>query len=198
MMIEPRTSTPRSGRCAGWRSTAACDSYAREVSAPGRKRQTRLIALRVALDVDLIVVIALALVVLGRRRWLKRQAGEFPGAIRVTRGDIDGLGPKWKRGFGRWVRDVLFGREKRTWYEIAAAADRRPSERTSTPYFERSDEAPQDARPSDDAHGGAVVAPSETASGRSGSASRFLPLSSVHPLRADCTVEDAEWTHPSG
>ena len=31
-----------------------------------------------------------------------------------------------------------------------------------------------------------------------GSASRFLPLSSVHPLRADCTVEEAEWTHPAG
>ena len=22
-------------------------------------------------------------------------------------GDVSGLGPKWKRGYGRWVRDVL-------------------------------------------------------------------------------------------
>jgi hypothetical protein len=41
------------------------------------------------------------------RRWLKRQPGEFAGAIRVSGGDVDGLSPKWKRGSGRWVRDVL-------------------------------------------------------------------------------------------
>ena len=44
---------------------------------------------------------------LGRRRWLKRQPGEFAGAIRVSGGSFDGLKPKWKRGSGRWVRDVL-------------------------------------------------------------------------------------------
>lgn len=66
-----------------------------------------LIALLVVLGVDLIVVVALASLVLGRRRWLKRQPGEFTGAIRVSSGDIDGLSPKWKRGSGRWVRDVL-------------------------------------------------------------------------------------------
>jgi hypothetical protein len=66
-----------------------------------------LIALLVVLGVDLIVVVALASFVLGRRRWLKRQPGEFTGAIRVSSGDIDGLSRKWKRGSGRWVRDVL-------------------------------------------------------------------------------------------
>lgn len=66
-----------------------------------------LIALLVVLGVDLIVVVGFAVMVLGRRRWLKRQPGEFAGAIRVTSGEIDGLGPKWKRGSGRWVRDVL-------------------------------------------------------------------------------------------
>ena len=66
-----------------------------------------LIALLVVLGVDLIVVVAFAALVLGRRRWLKRQPGEFAGAIRVSSGDIDGLSPKWKRGSGRWVRDVL-------------------------------------------------------------------------------------------
>lgn len=66
-----------------------------------------LIALLIVLGVDLIVVVAVAAFVFGRRRWLKRQPGEFAGAIRVSGGDVDGLSPKWKRGSGRWVRDVL-------------------------------------------------------------------------------------------
>ena len=66
-----------------------------------------LIALLVVLGVDLIVVAAFAAFVFGRRRWLKRQPGEFAGAIRVSSGDVDGLSPKWKRGSGRWVRDVF-------------------------------------------------------------------------------------------
>ena len=66
-----------------------------------------LIALLVVLGVDLIVVVAFAVLVLGRRRWLKRQPGEFAGAIRVSSGGIDGLGSKWMRGSGRWVHDVL-------------------------------------------------------------------------------------------
>jgi hypothetical protein len=66
-----------------------------------------LIALLVLLGVDLIVVVVLAALLLGRRRWVKRQPGVFAGAIRVTSGAVDGLGPRWKRGYGRWVRDVL-------------------------------------------------------------------------------------------
>lgn len=66
-----------------------------------------LIALLALLGVDLIVIVGLLAIGLGRRRWLKRQPGEFAGAIRVTSGDLPGLGPKWKRGSGRWVRDVL-------------------------------------------------------------------------------------------
>jgi hypothetical protein len=66
-----------------------------------------LIALLVVLGVDLIVIVVLVALLLGRRRWVKRQPGEFAGAIRVTSGEVDGLGPKWKRGSGRWVRDVL-------------------------------------------------------------------------------------------
>jgi hypothetical protein len=64
-------------------------------------------ALLIALGVELIVIVAFATLVLGRRRWLKKQPGTFAGAIRVSSGDIDGLKPKWKRGSGRWVRDVL-------------------------------------------------------------------------------------------
>ncbi len=66
-----------------------------------------LIALLIVLGVDLIVVVAFAAFMFGRRRWLKRQPGEFAGAIRVSGGDVDGLSRKWKRGSGRWVRDVL-------------------------------------------------------------------------------------------
>jgi hypothetical protein len=66
-----------------------------------------VIALLAVLGVDLIVIAVFAVFMFGRRRWLKRQPGEFAGAIRVSSGDVDGLGPKWKRGSGRWIRDVL-------------------------------------------------------------------------------------------
>jgi hypothetical protein len=66
-----------------------------------------LIALLAILGVDLIVIVIFAAAVLGRRRWLKQQTGEFFGAVRVTRGDVHGLKPTWKRGSGRWVREVL-------------------------------------------------------------------------------------------
>lgn len=66
-----------------------------------------LIALLALLGVDLIVIVVLLVLVLGRRRWLKRQPGEFTGAIRVVHGEVEGLGRKWKRGSGRWIRDVL-------------------------------------------------------------------------------------------
>lgn len=66
-----------------------------------------LIALLAVLGVDLIVIVAIAALVISRRRWVRRQDGAFRGAIRVTSGEIDGLGEKWRRGYGHWVRDVL-------------------------------------------------------------------------------------------
>jgi hypothetical protein len=66
-----------------------------------------LIALLAVLGVDLIVLVAFAALVLARKRWVKGQPDAFRGAIRVASGEIDGLGPKWRRGYGRWVRDVL-------------------------------------------------------------------------------------------
>ena len=66
-----------------------------------------LIALLVLLGVDLIVVVVLLAVVLSRKRWVSHQKGAFRGAIRVVDGEVPGLGVKWKRGYGRWVRDVL-------------------------------------------------------------------------------------------
>ena len=66
-----------------------------------------LIALLVVLGVDLIYIVAFIGFVVARRRWVKRQPDAFAGAIRVSSGEIEGLGPKWKRGYGRRVRDVL-------------------------------------------------------------------------------------------
>jgi hypothetical protein len=66
-----------------------------------------LIALLAVLGVDLIVIVALVAVVLIRKRWVTRQPGAFRGAIRVADGEIDGFGTKWRRGYGRWIRDVL-------------------------------------------------------------------------------------------
>jgi len=66
-----------------------------------------LIALLAVLGVDLIVLVAFAAFVFARKRWVKRQPGSFRGVIRVASGQIDGLRPKWGRGYGHWVRDVL-------------------------------------------------------------------------------------------
>jgi hypothetical protein len=66
-----------------------------------------LIALLAVLGVDLIVIVVLLAFVFTRRRWVSRQPGAFRGAIRAVEGEVPGLGPTWKRGYGRWVRDVL-------------------------------------------------------------------------------------------
>ena len=66
-----------------------------------------LIALLALLGVNLIVIVAFVAFVFTRKRWVKRQPGAFPGAIRVAGGTVEGLKPKWRRGYGRWVRDVL-------------------------------------------------------------------------------------------
>jgi hypothetical protein len=66
-----------------------------------------VIALLAVLGVDLIVLVAFVAFVLSRKRWVRHQPGAFAGAIRTADGAIDGLGPNWHRGYGRWVRDVL-------------------------------------------------------------------------------------------
>jgi hypothetical protein len=66
-----------------------------------------LIALLAVLGVDLIVIVVLLAGVLARRRWVSQQPGVFKGAIRVVEGQVPGLGARWTRGYGRWVRDVL-------------------------------------------------------------------------------------------
>jgi Protein of unknown function (DUF2550) len=59
------------------------------------------------LGVDLIIIVGFVASVLSRKRWVMRQPGAFRGVIRVADGEVDGLGPTWHRGYGRWVRDVL-------------------------------------------------------------------------------------------
>jgi len=66
-----------------------------------------VIALLALLGVNLMVLVALVAVLVSRKRWVGHQPGAFRGVIRVGDGTIDGLGPKWHRGYGRWVRDVL-------------------------------------------------------------------------------------------
>ncbi|WP_213004665.1 DUF2550 family protein [Paractinoplanes toevensis] len=66
-----------------------------------------IIALLALIGVDLAVVVALLGATLSRRRWVSHQPGAFKGAIRVADGEVPGLHPKWTRGYGRWVRDVL-------------------------------------------------------------------------------------------
>jgi hypothetical protein len=65
------------------------------------------IALLAVLGVDLIVIVVLLGAVLSRRRWVSNQAGAFKGASRVVKGEVPGLSVKWKRGYGRWVGEVL-------------------------------------------------------------------------------------------
>jgi hypothetical protein len=66
-----------------------------------------LIALLAVLGVNLIVIVVLLAFVISRKRWVRQRPGVFKGAIRVADGEVEGVGAKWKRGYGRWVREVL-------------------------------------------------------------------------------------------
>jgi hypothetical protein len=66
-----------------------------------------LIALLALLGVDLAVLVVFVAIMLWRKRWVNHQPGAFRGAIKVGNGEVDGLSSKWRRGYGRWVRDVL-------------------------------------------------------------------------------------------
>ena len=90
-----------------------------------------LIALLVALGVDLIVLVAVATLVFGRKRWVRRRPGAFRAAIRAADGDVDGLAPKWRRGYGRWVRGVLVWTKAPLPVPHGGAARRRPGRVTS-------------------------------------------------------------------
>src|SRR5664279_5702036 len=65
-----------------------------------------LIALLALLGVNLIVIVVLLTGVLSRKRWITRQPAAFRGAVRIVDGEVPGLGVKWKRGYGRWVKEI--------------------------------------------------------------------------------------------
>jgi hypothetical protein len=95
------------------RTWSALDPHRQSPSAgyaapiPRGEHRGMVIALLALLGVDLIVIVALLVVVASRRRWVARQPGAFKGALRVVDGEVPGLGVKWRRGSGRWVRDAL-------------------------------------------------------------------------------------------
>jgi hypothetical protein len=66
-----------------------------------------LIAPFAVLGVDLVVIVVLVAVVLARKRWVSDEPGAFRGAIRITGSEVPGLGTRWMRGYGRWVREIL-------------------------------------------------------------------------------------------
>jgi len=66
-----------------------------------------LIAVLALLGIDLIVIVVFLGFVLGRKRWVRRQPGAFKGAIRLADGELEGISPQWRRGYGHWVRDVF-------------------------------------------------------------------------------------------
>ena len=66
-----------------------------------------LSALLAVLGVNLIVLVVLLAGVLARKRWVMRQPGVFRGAAREVSGERRGFHSKWRRGYGRWVHDIL-------------------------------------------------------------------------------------------
>ena len=66
-----------------------------------------LIALLALLGVNLIVIVVLLAGVLSRKRCITRQPGAFRGAVRIVDGEVPGMDVKWKRGYGRWVKEIL-------------------------------------------------------------------------------------------
>jgi hypothetical protein len=82
----------------------------RAIAAPAAVREARrmVIALLIALGVSLWVVLALVALMVLRRRWLKRQPGAFPCAMRSVHGDTSRVGRRrWRRGWCRRSDDLL-------------------------------------------------------------------------------------------
>jgi hypothetical protein len=118
--VSTRVSRRRLTRC-GW----SCDAYAEGVlplwgdaaSNHGRNavvpdaHRTELvpvlIALLALLGVNLALLACIVLAVLGRRRWVRSQSGSFAGVGHAISGDPGGMGSRPRRGYGRWVHDVL-------------------------------------------------------------------------------------------
>jgi hypothetical protein len=66
-----------------------------------------LIALLAVLGVDLIVLVALPRSSSRVSVGSSATPAHFAESSGVASGEVDGLRPKWSRGYGRWVRDIL-------------------------------------------------------------------------------------------
>jgi hypothetical protein len=81
-----------------------------------------LIAILIFLGIPIWFVIVLIGVAIMRRRWVKSRPGAFPCAARVASGRLDLIGDAWKRGFGRWERDVFIFAKVPSLHSFAAVA----------------------------------------------------------------------------
>ena len=66
-----------------------------------------VIALLAVLGVNLAVLGVIVIAALGRRKWVRRHSGSFGGVARAVSGDPHGFGSHPRRGYGRWVHDVM-------------------------------------------------------------------------------------------
>jgi hypothetical protein len=70
-----------------------------------------MVALIVLAVVVLGLVLALAALLVPRRRAVKARRGTFRGRLRVLEGEVEGLSTGWRDGYGCWARDVLVWEE---------------------------------------------------------------------------------------
>ena len=64
-----------------------------------------IIALLVLLGINLVVVVALLGLVLGRRRWVTRQPDVFRGVARGVSGEVHGFRPRWPTWWRKRLRE---------------------------------------------------------------------------------------------
>src|SRR4051794_3162115 len=89
-----------------------------------------LIALLALLGVNLIALVLFLAVALSRKRWVTRQPGSFPGKVRRLSGEIGGVRSKWRRGYGRWVGEILvWTKGPFFFWNVLVAVDRSEGER---------------------------------------------------------------------
>jgi hypothetical protein len=66
-----------------------------------------VIALLAVLGVNVAVLVVMVIAALGRRKWVRDHRGSFGGVARAVSGHPEGFGSRPRRGYGRWVHDVM-------------------------------------------------------------------------------------------
>lgn len=93
-----------------------------------------LIALLALLGVNLVVLVVFVGVALSRKRWVRRQPGAFPGKVRIRSGEIAGIRSTWRRGYGRWVGEILvWTKGPFFFWNVLMPVDRSEGEREAGP-----------------------------------------------------------------